>query len=87
MNVGGPRRWDICIDISFHSKMEGNAKQRHCLSRQHINLNIVPSFLRSRRLATRVALCARAAGSWLWSQATWVEAWMTGYMSKAKAPK
>ena len=61
--VGGPRNRDNGIGISFQSKMEGTAKQRHCLSRQHSNLNIFPSFPGSRPPAARGAQRTRTAGT------------------------
>jgi hypothetical protein len=69
------------------SKIEGRAKQRHCFRRQHSNLNMMSSFLGSRRPAARAAQGARTTDGSQKSHATCVDAWMTGYMSTPKAPK
>jgi hypothetical protein len=85
--VGGPQNRDGGADVSFQSKMEGSAKHRHCLSRQHNNLDMVPSFPLSRQSATRPVPGSRAADSNLCCQATLDAASMTGNMRTAKAPR
>ncbi len=46
--TAAPGAWDSGVISSFHIKMDGNAKHRHCLLRQQRILNMISSFQESR---------------------------------------